>query len=103
MANELKPIKRSEQLVPLSKDHHDGLLLVWKIKQGLKNGTALTDIATYVNWFWQQHLHDHFQQEEQFLAPNLPQDNPMLLQMLDEHQEIKALIHINEQIGDEAL
>ena len=32
------PIKRSEYLKPLSRDHHQGLLLCWKIRTGLKKG-----------------------------------------------------------------
>lgn len=103
MAETPQPVKRSAQLTPLSRDHHDGLLLVWKIRQGLKNGTPLNDIAQYVQWFWQHHLQEHFQQEEALLAPRLPADNELLLQMLDEHQNIEGLLHINEQIADEAL
>jgi len=30
------PIKRNEALKPLSRDHHHGLLLCWKIRQGIK-------------------------------------------------------------------
>jgi hemerythrin-like domain-containing protein len=101
MAKDVKPIKRSKQLTPLSKDHHDGLLFAWKIKQGLKNGTDIKLIAAYVQWFWENHLQEHFTQEEQILAPHLPADNELLRQMVDEHQEIEALIHINQNIPDE--
>ena len=31
-----KPLKRHAGLVELSRDHHHGLLLSWKIRQGLK-------------------------------------------------------------------
>ena len=37
---EIKPLKRSKELAPLSREHHDGLLFAWKIKQGLANGNA---------------------------------------------------------------
>ena len=103
MANEVKPIKRSPQLTPLSKEHHDSLLFVWKIRQGLKNGTDIKLIAQFVRWFWETHLQEHFTEEEQILAPQLPPDNAMVLQMKEEHQNIEALIHINEGIADEAL
>ena len=103
MSKELKPIKRSQQLTPLSKDHHDGLLFAWKIKQGLKNGADIKLVAEYVQWFWNNHLQEHFNEEEQILAPHLPPGNELLQQMLDEHQEIEAMIHINENIPDESL
>jgi len=103
MSKEVKPIKRSRQLTPLSKDHHDGLLFAWKIKQGLKNGTDIDLIAEYVQWFWKNHLEEHFREEEQILAPHLPADNELLKQMFDEHENIEAMVHINENIADAAL
>ncbi len=103
MSKEINPIKRSKQLTPLSKDHHDGLLLTWKIREGLKNGTDLKLIAEYVQWFWDNHLQEHFREEEQILAPHLPADNELLKQMFEEHENIEAMIHINENIPDEAL
>lgn len=103
MSKPIKPIKRSEQLTPLSKEHHEGLLFAWKIKQGLKNGTAITIIAAFVQWFWQSHLQKHFMEEENILAAYLPAENDLVQRMIDEHQNIEALIHINESIADEAL
>ena len=103
MSKEVKPIKRSKQLTPLSKDHHDGLLFAWKIKQGLKNGADIKLIAEYVQWFWKNHLEEHFREEEQILAPHLPADNELLSRMIDEHHEIEAMVHINENIPDEAM
>ena len=103
MSKEIKPIKRSKQLTPLSKDHHDGLLFAWKIKQGLKNGADIKLIAQYVQWFWKNHLQEHFREEEQILAPHLPEDNELLKQMIDEHHGIESMVHINENIADEIL
>jgi len=36
-----KPIKRDKVLQPLSHDHHQGLLLCWKIRTGIKKGIEL--------------------------------------------------------------
>ena len=91
MSKEIKPIKRSKQLTPLSHDHHDGLLFAWKIRQGIKNGTDINLITKYAHWFWQNHLEEHFREEEQILAPHLPSDNEMVKQMFDEHREIKSI------------
>jgi hemerythrin-like domain-containing protein len=103
MSKQIKPIKRSKQLTPLSKDHHDGLLFAFKIKQGLKNGSDIKLIAEYVQWFWKNHLEEHFREEEQILAPHLPAENELLKQMFDEHESIEAMIHINENIPDSTL
>ena len=103
MAKEIKPIKRSEQLAPLSRDHHEALLFVWKIRQGLKNGTDQKTIGQFVEWFWKSHLEEHFREEEQILAPWLPKENDLVQRMLNDHQDIEAMVHINEQIADLAL
>lgn len=99
---EPQPIKRSVQLQPLSREHHEGLLFVWKIRQGLKNGTDVSLVGRFVQWFWEAHLDHHFKQEEQVLLPLLPGD-ALLTRMQDEHQEIEALLHINQSIPDRAL
>jgi hemerythrin-like domain-containing protein len=103
MQESQQPIKRSEQLAPLSREHHEGLLFVWKLRKGLKNGTDVRIISSYIQWFWEQHLQQHFRAEEEILAPLMPGNHPMIERMLEEHQEIEASIHINESIADEAL
>ena len=103
MAKEIKPIKRSEQLAPLSRDHHEALLFVWKIRQGLKNGTDQKTIGQFVEWFWKRHLEEHFREEEQILAPWLPKENDLVQRMLNDHQDIEAMVHINANIPDKTL
>jgi hemerythrin-like domain-containing protein len=102
MPNQIKPIKRSKQLTPLSHDHHDGLLFAWKIRQGTKNGTDINTIARYAHWFWKNHLEEHFREEEQILAPHLPRDNELVKQMFDEHTQIKSIFH-GEYLANEKL
>ena len=92
MANEIKPIKRSKELAPLSREHHEGLMLVWKIRKGLKNGVAPERIAAYCRWAWEYHLERHLQREEELLPTVLPKDHPLLSQMLDDHQLIRRRI-----------
>jgi hemerythrin-like domain-containing protein len=101
MQEPIQPIKRSQELVPLSKEHHEGLLLGWKIKQGLRNGTDINLISKYIQWFWENELEQHFRKEEEVLAPHLPAENELVQQMFREHEEIEALIHINAMIVDE--
>jgi hypothetical protein len=61
------PIKRHISLQPLSRDHHDGLLLKWKINQGISKGVDISRIQKYVDWFFKEHLIPHFRIEEDHL------------------------------------
>ena len=92
MTAEIKPIKRSPQLAPLSREHHDGLLFVWKIRQGLENKTPLEQLRNYTLWFWRNHIKPHFFQEEKILLASLPPDHPLGLQLKEEHDYIRELI-----------
>jgi hemerythrin-like domain-containing protein len=87
-----KPIKRSEQLAPLSREHHDGLLFAWKIRQGISNHTPLDQMRNYSMWFWRNHIKPHFFQEEKILLPYLPKDNALGQRLIDEHEHIRELI-----------
>jgi len=98
-----KPIKRSKELVPLSKEHHEALLFCWKIKQGLRNGTELKLLAEFVQWFWEADLEEHFRKEEQVLAVHLPQGNELVVQLYEEHMEIEALVRLCAMVQDEEL
>jgi hemerythrin-like domain-containing protein len=90
--DKIKPIKRSPQLRPLSHEHHDALLYVWKIRQGLKNGTSVDKLRSYTMWYWKQHTKQHFYQEEKILLPYMPADHPWASQMKNEHAQIRELI-----------
>src|SRR5262245_61641594 len=89
--NDIKPIKRCPALQPLSREHHEGLLFVWKIRQGLKNGTDTERLADFVRWYWRNHIRPHFFQEEKILMPLLP-GNPLVIKMKDEHDQIRELV-----------
>ena len=90
MMQQIKPIKRSKELAPLSRDHHEGLLFVWKIRQGIKKGIAPVRMAQYAGWFWENHLQEHFEKEEQSFAPVLSAGHPAMLELMDEHEGIEA-------------
>ena len=92
-----QPLKRSKELSPLSREHHDGLQFVWKIRQGLANKTSLGRLKDFTIFYWQQHVKPHFFHEEQVLSKFIPEDNKLLKQMRDEHEMIRELIL---QLGD---
>jgi hemerythrin-like domain-containing protein len=83
-------MKRDPNIIPLSRDHHLGLLFCWKIRRGLDLGVEPDRIYPYVVYFWKTHLQEHFQQEEMFLFNTL--DAPQCHQALEEHHQIGALI-----------
>ena len=92
-----KPIKRSPQLLLLSREHHAGLQCAWKIRQGLKAGVDTDRIREYIRYFWENHLTAHFRSEEELLYNT--SDNELCKQALLEHAEMRKLItRINEDV-----
>jgi iron-sulfur cluster repair protein YtfE (RIC family) len=91
------PIKRNQAIVSFSKDHHFGLLLVWKIRQGLKKAVSAERICNYILFFFKTDLKKHFNDEEQLLFCKLPVDDVMRKQAEAEHQAIYKLVATMEQ------
>lgn len=89
---EPKPIKRSKELVPLSRDHHNGLLLCWKIRTGIKNNIDNKRIVAYINYFFDKDLKEHFRQEEELLFSLLPDDDTMKQEALQQHVSLNSLV-----------
>ncbi len=87
-----KPIKRKEALISFSRDHHYGLLLVWKIKEGFRVNIATERIADYILFFYENDLQNHFEAEEAMLFPKLESDDPMLQRAKEDHATIRSLI-----------
>lgn len=90
---ENKPIKRHKALKTLSHDHHHGLMLCWKIKEGMKKNVELQRIKRYTDWFWENHLVPHFAAEEEYVFPVLGDDNPLIRQAVAEHANLKELFN----------
>lgn len=86
-----KPIKRHKALQPLSRDHHHGLLLSWKIRQGFKKGIDFDRIMAYAQWFWKTSLQRHFEIEESELFPVLGNDHLMVRKALADHRRLARL------------
>ncbi len=98
----VKPIKRSKQLTPLSHEHHDGLLFVRKVRQGLQHNTSIDKLRQYAVQYWHQHIKPHFYQEENFLLPYMPADHPMAIRLKKEHDNIRELILSLDKDADNA-
>lgn len=88
----ITPIKRHPAIVSFSKEHHFGLLLVWKIRQGLKKSIPAERISNYVLFFFREDLDNHFKEEEQLLFSKLPADDELRIKAEKDHLEIYQLV-----------
>lgn len=86
-----KPIKRSQEMQILSRDHHFGLLFAWKIKQGINKKVDSIRMKDYVNFFWNQHLKGHFLDEEVLLFNRFDSEE-LCVRAKKDHQQIIDLI-----------
>ncbi len=92
--NEKEPIKRSQALKELSKDHHFNLLFIWKIRQGLKMSVELSRIQKFIRYFFHEQILHHFSVEEKHLFCLLPEDDVLRIQAEEEHSNIKRIAEI---------
>lgn len=85
----IKPIKRHKALQGVSREHHHGLLLSWKIRTGLSKNIAPERIKKYMDWFYQNHLAPHFHMEETYLFPIIGNGHPWVQKALSDHEILK--------------
>jgi hemerythrin-like domain-containing protein len=85
------PLKRHDALKPLSRDHHHGLLLCWKIREGLKKDVPLDRIKKYTDFFFTSQLRPHFKFEEEEVFPLLGDSHPMSVRAIKEHSRLQDL------------
>lgn len=90
-AADKKPIKRAKEIRFLSRDHHHELLLCWKIRTGFSKNISKDRIKKYVDWFYRNHLENHFQVEEEYLFPILGVNNKMVKKALTQHRRLNRL------------
>lgn len=90
-------MKRNVNLQELSRDHHHGLLLGWKIKEGIKRNAEAKEIKQYVEYFFTEALLPHFREEEELILSYLSDRDKLKIQTIKEHQEIEQLVkELNE-------
>jgi len=92
------PLKRHKSIQPVSREHHHGLLLCWKIKEGFKQQIAIERMKKYADWFWTHHLQPHFLFEEKYMFPILEIDHSLITRALNEHARLKELFNTTEGI-----
>jgi iron-sulfur cluster repair protein YtfE (RIC family) len=104
--------KRHHSLVPLSQDHHHGLALALRLRQGdkalLQDGWThdRAEQARRVQQFYERELRSHFQAEEEAVFPVLKEHSrragPLVDTLLEQHRAIEQLVRVIAQAkGDE--
>jgi hemerythrin-like domain-containing protein len=90
------PLKRSEELQPLSRQHHNGLLFCLLLQKGISREADVEVMKDFVQHFWYKDLLHHFELEERYLDPLKNQYSvlePDLIRMMNEHYEVKNIIN----------
>ena len=85
-------MKRHEALVQLSRDHHFGLLLCWKLKEGLKRDVSVERMSKYIGLFYLQNLKPHFAEEEESIFKVLGEEHPLIKEAISQHRIFKKMI-----------
>jgi len=91
-----KPLKRHPFIIEYSRDHHFGLLLVWKIRQGIIKNQEIELIGNYIKLYANADLLPHFEEEE-FLLTLLSPNDSIANMVKKEHIQLRNnLSYINE-------
>ena len=100
-------LHRDQALQPLSRQHHQGLMVSLLLSKGLKKQLATKPMRDFILQFWQDDLLKHFETEEQELVPISKAYvtlEPFIMRMLLEHQQIQLIINrINNEARAEQL
>jgi len=93
-----QPISRHEALRPLSREHHFGLQLCWKIRRGFQKNIPVQRIKTYCDWFYSKYLVPHFEIEEKFLFPIMGEGDALVAKAVSDHRQIVGLIQQKDNL-----
>jgi iron-sulfur cluster repair protein YtfE (RIC family) len=95
----MPPIKRHIALQPVSHDHHQGLLVCWKIRTGIAESIEPERIKAFVDFYYNTHLLEHFRLEEEFIFPILGNKNELVIQAYAEHGSIIHIINLKDDLA----
>lgn len=100
-------MKRDPSLIPLSHDHHEGLIFAFRIRHGhgpsgeVWEARTAADQARETAAFFREHLAPHFRAEEQaifpVLEPYLKPGERVVAELREEHAQLRALVEALEQ------
>ena len=78
---------------PLSREHHQGLLLSWKIRTGISKGVSVDRIKSYLDWYYNAHLEPHFHAEENYIFPILGNGHELVKKAISQHRRLERLFN----------
>lgn len=100
--------RRHESLIPLSHDHHHGLVVALRLREGYarleprRAGEGVESLVKETEAFYQSSLMLHFQVEEEILFPALRpfirEDDTVIEELLADHEQIRSLV---ARVGDQ--
>lgn len=93
-------MKRHTNLQPLSRDHHNGLMFCYRINKGLDNNIDEMRLKKYADWFYKNHIQEHFRVEEDLIFPLLGSDNKLIKTALEQHQSILELFTTTTNLSE---
>ncbi|HHE54617.1 MAG TPA: hemerythrin domain-containing protein [Caldithrix abyssi] len=96
-------MKRSYALETLSWEHHNGLVLSFRLERGLQLGVEINELKKYLLHVWQSALRFHFQVEENYLFIEACKEELQddFNRMCSEHQEFYSIIKSLKYCEDE--
>lgn len=80
---------------PLDTEHRDGLLVCWKIREGIRKEVDIHRIKKYLEWYWESYLKKVFELEEEYLFQILPKDDKTRKKVTSQHKKLKK--HFEEK------
>jgi len=89
-------MKRHQQLQPLSREHHNGLLASLLLKKGIAKDADVNTMTAFIADFWRNDLAVHFEKEETVLLPALRHTlfgEYLNRRLLEEHELLRSYIH----------
>jgi len=89
-------LRRDPSLVPLSHDHHHGLVRVFEIRQALRAGRGLEAQVAETCRFYRQELTPHFRAEEEVVFPAIgaatTAGDDAIARLVDQHRQLRNMI-----------
>ncbi|AEL23977.1 hemerythrin domain-containing protein [Cyclobacterium marinum] len=99
-----KPLRRHPAFVPVSRDHHFGLLLVWKVRQGREKSIVPERLLNYVKYFFSNHMEPHISLEESVIFTYMAKNDLLRKEVESQHRNIqKAYKELSKFKEDELL
>lgn len=87
----MPPLERHALLKPVSREHHEGLMLCWHIRKALAQGRDPDVQMRACADFYHTHLLSHFAIEEEAVFPVLGAGDPLVKRALAEHRRLTLL------------